>query len=142
MTHSTCSSSESGVTVEMGMASLGEDGARGWGHSEVWSSPGRCAIREVQSAVRKSDQQVPVYWDQTVPVWPSCKRADLAPCRRKPAHTSSGSSYGEGYHTVYHRSSPRNRGNEEVARRSGSATEIASQVSFDDIMSMYKSSLM
>lgn len=145
------SESESGVTMEIGLALGGEDAAADCGHSDASRLPERCVIPKVQPALNRSDQRVPVYRDQTVPEWPSCKQAALAKFKGKSAHTSSGVSYGECYHTVYHRSSPRilasSRGYEEehngdYGRWSDNATRISSEVSFEDIMSMYQSSLM
>lgn len=132
---SSWSESESGVTVEIGQARVEEDAG--------WSAPGRCVIPKVHPpALNRSDQQVPVYWDQTVPVWSS---ADLDSCKRKPAlnnSSSSGSSYGDCCRTVYRRSSPRNPAGDEKVHNGSRTGGNATKVSFDDIMSMYQSSLM
>lgn len=146
---SSWSEAESGLTMEVGFVPFG-DGGRGGG----FTSPRRCVLPKVQPVVNRSDQQVPVYRDQTVPEWRSCNQPEGASSKRKLAHGSSGIGHGDRCPSRYLRASPGDdasiEGTEKDCnggyggeRNSEGATEISNpQVSFDDIMSMYQSSIM
>ena len=154
MQFSAWSEAESGATMEVGLAPVGEGAApNGW-HDDAFTAPRRYVLPKVQPALNKSDQQVPVYWDQTVPVLPSCNHPEAASSKRKLAHTSSGIGHCERRFSAYLRRSSGNDASSEGTendynggygsrRNFADANEISnSEVSFDDIMSMYESSLM
>ncbi|KAG0600340.1 hypothetical protein M758_11G025700 [Ceratodon purpureus] len=143
MQWSSWSEAESGVAMGEGFVPFG-DGGRGDGFR-------RCEVPEVEPVVCRFDQQVPVYRDQTVPEW---HRPAGASSKRKMEHGSSGIGHGDLRRSRYVRAS---RGDDAVVEgtekdcygsygretNSGGATEsFHPQVSFDDIMSMYQSSIM
>lgn len=119
------SEAESGVTVEATQA--GQDG--GQSDASSGSAPcRRCVTPKVElPALNRSDQRVPVYWDQIVPVWQSSET-----CRRKPAPSGSDCRSNPGTSELVHGSGS--------SRRTSCSGNNANKVSFDDIMSMYQSS--
>nr|PNR30455.1 hypothetical protein PHYPA_026771 [Physcomitrium patens] len=136
------SESESGVTMEIGLASSGAFarpaaarlGTDFGGHSD--SQERRYVIPRVQLEFNRSDQLVPVYWDQTVPVWSSNEARTSS--KRKPSQASR-STANRPTSTAHVKRSP------EIAA-SGEGFELgavraSSNVSFDAIMSIYQSSI-
>jgi hypothetical protein len=151
MQFSAWSEAESGVTMEVG---VGEGATCDSRHADTFASPQRCVLPKVQPAFNRSDQQVPVYRDQTVPVWLSCNQPEAASSKLKLTHKSSGIGHGEFSPSTYLRSSPGDDASSEGTetdyndgygrrRNFAAASQVSnSEVSFDDIMSMYQSSVM
>lgn len=143
---SSWSEAESGVTME-----IGDGGAGDGGEVYAFGSPRRCVLPKVEVEFNRSDQQVPVYQDQKVPVWPSCVQPGGVSLKRKVAHGSSGIGHGERFPSVYLRCAPgsdASRGGGEKDCNGGRGNSLAvdevsnSEVSFDDITSMYQSAVM
>jgi len=124
------------------------------GEGDVTDAPRRrCEVPKVGLRQHNgSDQQVPVYWDQTVPVWSSCKEARSrisiskrkrkadSLCRHgKSSRLFGGGPGGAGGVTMFvDKTLPGNCCCKDGREHSAGA---ASEVSFDVIMSMYRGSV-
>lgn len=142
MVQSSWSEPESVVTMELCVASAGAVSTSA--ASSIGADFGRStdfvqrrsAIPRVQTEIKRSDQQVPVYWDQTVPVL-TCKEARES--SRKKASLSSRGSDHVITPSIYSKSFAGNSASGEAY-----VDEVgdSSAVSFDAILSMYQSSLL